>query len=174
MARELTGKNLTLEDIEAVSLGGETVDLSEQARSQVRASRQVVQDILSEERVVYGINTGFGNFRTVIIPRSDLEQLQINLIRSHAAGVGDPFSEDVVRAVLLLRINALAAMLNGGVHPVVPQKGSVGASGDLAPLAQMALVLEVTSGRRETSGPRVDSHDLSELINSSARRVALL
>ena len=122
MARELTGKNLTLEDIEAVSLGGETVDLSEQARSQVRASRQVVQDILSEERVVYGINTGFGNFRTVIIPRSDLEQLQINLIRSHAAGVGDPFSEDVVRAVLLLRINALAAMLNGGVHPVVPQK----------------------------------------------------
>ena len=91
------------------------------------------------ERVVYGINTGFGNFRNVVIPRQDLETLQVNLIRSHAAGVGDPFDEEIVRAILLLRVNALAsgfsgvdpstldalvALLNKGVHPVVPKKGS--------------------------------------------------
>jgi histidine ammonia-lyase len=115
-----------------------------------------VDDILGKDDVVYGVNTGFGNFRNVVIPPADLERLQLNLIRSHSAGVGDPFPEDVVRAILLLRINALAAgysgiepatldalvaMLNAGVHPVVPKKGSVGASGDLAPLAHVALVL---------------------------------
>ena len=156
MARELTGNNLTLEDIEAVSLRAAPVSLSPAARRKVLDSRRVVERVLAEQRVVYGINTGFGNFRTVTIPRADLEQLQINLIRSHAAGVGDPFPEDIVRAILLLRINTLAAgysgvdpatldglvaMLNAGIHPVVPKKGSVGASGDLAPLAHVALVL---------------------------------
>ena len=185
MARELTGKDLTLEDIEAVSLGAETVGLSEQARRRVRASRQVVEDILSEERVVYGINTGFGNFRTVVIPRSDLEQLQTNLIRSHAAGVGDPFSEDVVRAILLLRINALAAgysgvdpetldalvaMLNAGVHPVVPQKGSVGASGDLAPLAHVALVL-IGEGEAFYQGDRLPGGEV--LARAGLKKIQL-
>jgi histidine ammonia-lyase len=113
MACELTGKNLTLEDIEAVSLRAETVRLSPQARRQVQKSRRVVEHALSEDRVVYGINTGFGNFRTVVVPRPDLEQLQTNLIRSHAAGVGDPFPEDIVRAILLLRINTLATGYSG-------------------------------------------------------------
>ena len=156
MPIELTGQDLTLDEIERVAVGGESVALSEKAQERVQASRQVVEDILRRDEVVYGINTGFGNFRNVVIPRADLERLQLNLIQSHSAGVGDPFSEDVVRAILLLRINALAsgysgidpgtldavvAMLNAGVHPVVPQKGSVGASGDLAPLAHVALVL---------------------------------
>ena len=156
MPIELTGQDLTLDEIESVAVGGESVALTEKAQERVRASRQVVEDILRRDEVVYGINTGFGNFRNVVIPQADLERLQLNLIRSHSAGVGDPFSEDVVRAILLLRINALAsgysgidpgtldavvAMLNTGVHPVVPQKGSVGASGDLAPLAHIALVL---------------------------------
>ncbi|MEE9254830.1 MAG: aromatic amino acid lyase, partial [Pseudomonadales bacterium] len=156
MPIELTGQDLTLDEIESVAVGGESVALTEKAQERVQASRQVVEDILRRDEVVYGINTGFGNFRNVVIPQADLERLQLNLIRSHSAGVGDPFSEDVVRAILLLRINALAsgysgidpetldavvAMLNAGVHPVVPQKGSVGASGDLAPLAHVALVL---------------------------------
>lgn len=156
MPIELTGQSLTLDEIESIAADGESVTLGAQARERVRASRQVVEDILKRDEVVYGINTGFGNFRNVVIPEADLERLQLNLIRSHSAGVGEPFSEEDVRAILALRINALAsgysgidpetldavvAMLNAGVHPVVPQKGSVGASGDLAPLAHVALVL---------------------------------
>lgn len=156
MTVELTGHDLTLDELERVAFNGEQVLLSGPARERVRASRQVVEGILSRDEVVYGINTGFGNFRNVVISPADLKRLQLNLIRSHAAGVGEPFSEDVVRAILSLRINALASgysgvnpetldalvgMLNAGVHPVVPKKGSVGASGDLAPLAHIALVL---------------------------------
>jgi histidine ammonia-lyase len=152
----LTGRDLSLVELEAVSLRGVEITLSEDARARVVQSRAVVEEILEGERVVYGINTGFGNFRNVVIGRGDLEELQVNLIRSHAAGVGAPFPEPVVRAILLLRANALAcgysgidpdtldalvAMLNAGVHPVVPEKGSVGASGDLAPLAHVALAL---------------------------------
>lgn len=156
MPIELTGRSLTLDEIERISAKGESVTLGSEAQERVRASRQVVEDILERDEVVYGINTGFGNFRNVVIPKADLERLQLNLIRSHSAGVGEPLSEQDVRAILALRINALAsgfsgidpetldgvvAMLNAGVHPVVPKKGSVGASGDLAPLAHVALVL---------------------------------
>ena len=156
MPIELTGQSLTLDEIERIAADGESVTLGAKAQERVRASRQVVEDILRRDEVVYGINTGFGNFRNVVIPENDLERLQLNLVRSHSAGVGEPFSEQDVRAILALRINALAsgysgidpetldavvAMLNVGVHPVVPQKGSVGASGDLAPLAHVALVL---------------------------------
>jgi histidine ammonia-lyase len=152
----LTGKNLTLEEIEDVARRGAKVALSPEARARVAASRAVVDEILHGDRVVYGINTGFGNFRNVVIAREDLEELQLNLVRSHSAGVGSALPEPVVRAVLLLRANALAsgysgidpgtldalvAMLNAGIHPVVPEKGSVGASGDLAPLAHVALAL---------------------------------
>ena len=144
MPVSLTGKSLTLDEIESVAANGESVALADDAVENVRASRKVVEDILARDEVVYGINTGFGNFRNVIIPPAELEQLQLNLIRSHAAGVGEPFPEDVVRAILLLRINTLAAgfsgidpetldalvaMLNAGVHPVVPKQGSVGAPG---------------------------------------------
>jgi histidine ammonia-lyase len=152
----VTGRTLSLEELEAVSFERAEVVLSADARERIAASRRVVDEILREDRVVYGINTGFGNFRNVVIPRADLERLQLNLVRSHSAGVGEPFSEPLVRSILLLRVNALAsgysgidpgtldglvALLNAGVHPVVPQKGSVGASGDLAPLAHVALAL---------------------------------
>lgn len=169
MTVELTGRDLTLDAVERVALHGENVALSAGARAVVRSSRKVVEDILSRDEVVYGINTGFGNFRNVVISSRDLERLQVNLVRSHAAGVGEPFPEDVVRAILLLRINALASgfsgvdprtldalvsVLNAGIHPVVPQKGSVGASGDLAPLAHVALVL-IGEGEAYYRGERI-------------------
>jgi len=156
MAVTLTGAALGLSEVRRVAFAGERVTLSEEASARVRASHQVVEDVLAGERVVYGINTGFGNFRNVVIPRADLDQLQINLLRSHAAGAGPPLPEPVVRSVMLLRANTLARghsgihpetldrllrLLNAGIHPVVPEKGSVGASGDLAPLAHLALVL---------------------------------
>ena len=119
-------------------------------------SAKLVSELAAGDAPVYGVNTGFGDLATVRIPLGELRALQRNLIRSHAAGVGDPLPVDVVRAVLLLRANTLAAgrsgvrpelaemlleMLDRGVHPVIPMHGSVGASGDLAPLAHAALVL---------------------------------
>lgn len=173
MTVELTGHDLTLDAVERVAVGSEEVALSEKAQEAVRASRRVVENILARDEVVYGINTGFGNFRNVVISPHDLERLQVNLIRSHAAGVGEPFPEDVVRAILLLRINALASgysgvdprtlealvsLLNAGVHPVVPVKGSVGASGDLAPLAHVALVL-IGEGEAYYRGKKLSGGD---------------
>jgi len=167
----LTGRSLTLEEIEDVARRGAAVSLAPEARERVEASRAVVDEILRGDRVVYGINTGFGNFRNVVIAREDLEELQLNLVRSHSAGVGNAFPETVVRAILLLRANALAsgysgidpgtldalvAMLNAGVHPVVPEKGSVGASGDLAPLAHVALAL-IGEGEAMYRGEKLES-----------------
>ncbi len=177
----LTGTDLTLEELRRVAYDHETVELSVTALRKVRASRQVIEDILSGDRVVYGVNTGFGNFRDVIIPRKDLDQLQINLLRSHAAGVGDPLPEPVVRSVMLLRANTLAAgfsgvhpdtldcllkCLNAGVHPILPEKGSVGASGDLAPLAHLALVL-VGEGEALFEGRKLSGLEALEEANIS-------
>ncbi len=153
---ELSGQTLTLEEIAAVSAGELQVSLSESARRRVRAARDVVENVIREGRIVYGVNTGFGKLADVHIPDSDLELLQLNLVRSHSCGVGNPLPEPEVRAMLLLRANVLARgnsgcrielietlvqMLERGVHPVIPEKGSVGASGDLAPLAHLALSL---------------------------------
>ncbi len=114
----------------------------------------MVEEIVAQQRTVYGVNTGFGKLSDVSIDRADLRQLQLNLVRSHSCGLGDPLSEPEARAMLLLRANVLAtgfsgarplvidtliAMLERGVTPVIPEKGSVGASGDLAPLAHLAL-----------------------------------
>src|SRR5262249_5525878 len=132
------------------------VGLSNAARARVRAARGVVDEFAQRDQPTYGINTGFGNFAEVKIAADQLDTLQVNLLRSHAAGVGDPLSVPVVRATMALRANVLAKgfsgirvetlellieMLNRGVHPRVPSRGSVGASGDLAPLAHLALVL---------------------------------
>jgi histidine ammonia-lyase len=140
------------------------------ARARVTEARHVVEEILESGAVVYGINTGFGKLAEVRISSDQLEQLQLNLLRSHACGVGEPFAEDVVRAMLLLRANVLATghagcrpliidrileLLEAGVHPVVPSLGSVGASGDLAPLAHLALVL-VGEGEAIFEGERLD------------------
>ncbi len=151
---ELNG-DLTLEQVERVARGETRVVLSADARRRIDASRAVVERAVAEGRVVYGLTTGFGALAEVVIPPAQVRELQVNLIRSHAAGIGRPLPEEEVRAVLLLRANVLAlgysgvraslvelliGMLNAGVHPVVPELGSVGASGDLAPLSHLALV----------------------------------
>src|SRR5215210_2170603 len=151
---QLNGQQLTLQQIVDVARGREHVTLAAEARARAEQSRQVVQDIVTEGRTVYGVNTGFGKLSDVSIDRSDLIQLQLNLVRSHSCVLGDPLPETDARAMLVLRANVLAAgysgarpvvietliaMLEQGVLPVVPEKGSVGASGDLAPLAHLAL-----------------------------------
>lgn len=166
---EVSGQRLTLEQIVAVSRG-EQVTLSSDARERIIAARQVVDKIVDEEQIVYGISTGFGKLADVHIPHERLRELQLNLVRSHACGVGDPLPEHEVRVMLLLRANVLAvgcsgarlevvetllAMLNKGVHPFIPEQGSVGASGDLAPLAHLALVL-IGEGSAFYSGQRLE------------------
>jgi histidine ammonia-lyase len=149
------GRTLTLEAMERVAFGARCT-LAPSARRRVSASRRTVERALREGRLAYGVNTGFGQLADVRIPADQLAELQVNLIRSHAAGTGPPLDEHVVRAILALRANCLArghsglrletlermlAMLAAGIVPVVPEKGSVGASGDLAPLAHVALAL---------------------------------
>jgi len=151
----LSGTGLDARALARIALG-EGVALEPAAMARVVENRKVIQRILDEGRTVYGINTGFGQFATVVIPPGQLAQLQLNLIRSHAAGVGEPLPQDQTRALMAARINCLlkahsgirpeavqllAECLNRGVLPVIPSQGSVGASGDLAPLAHMALLL---------------------------------
>lgn len=150
----ITGNTLTLEDLVAVCRKDAQVALSEEAKQNILASRQVVDKLVDEDAVVYGITTGFGKFSDVTITQDECKLLQKNLIVTHAVGAGDPFAREVVRGMMLLRVNNLAKgfsgtrlvvvqtlidMLNRGVVPVVPQKGSLGASGDLAPLSHMVL-----------------------------------
>src|SRR5205807_1717402 len=153
---ELDGQELSLAEVSAVARGDERVSLSSAARARVEKSRAVVEKIIAENRTVYGVNTGFGKLSDIRIDQSELQSLQINLVRSHSCGLGNPLSIDEARAMLLLRANVLALgysgcrailieklieMLNRGVTPVIPEKGSVGASGDLAPLAHLALTV---------------------------------
>lgn len=150
------GESLTIEDVVRVARQNEPVILHESAIPRIMSSRAVVETAIKEGEVVYGVNTGFGDLANVSINKEDLARLQVNLIRSHSVGVGAPFSREVVRGMMLLRANALAKgysgvrlelietlieMINKDVVPVIPQQGSVGSSGDLAPLAHMALVL---------------------------------
>jgi histidine ammonia-lyase len=152
----LTGADLTVADVEAVARHGASVVLDAHARARVQEARAVIEALVGAGEVVYGVTTGFGDLASTFVPPADSERLQENLLMSHAAGVGPPFPRDVVRAMLLLRANTLAlghsgcrplvvdrllAFLELGVHPVVPEQGSVGASGDLAPLAHLALPL---------------------------------
>jgi histidine ammonia-lyase len=176
----LDGKRLTLDGLAAVSERRSRAALSPSARRAMAASRRVVERAVAEGHRVYGVTTGFGKFADVAIAREDLEELQVNLVRSHAAGVGEPLPDPEVRAMMVLRANALALgksgvrvstvetllrMLAADILPVVPSQGSVGASGDLAPLAHLALALigegEVrwkgrrTSARRALAGARI-------------------
>ena len=169
----LDGNSLTLEDVERVANGLAKVALSQEGIKQLRDSRAVVERIVAEKQVVYGITTGFGKFKDVRIPSEDTERLQHNLLLSHAAGVGAPFDKQITRAVMLLRTNALAKgfsgvrvevvqllldMLNAGIHPVIPCQGSLGASGDLAPLSHLALAL-IGKGTCELDGKVVSSSE---------------
>jgi histidine ammonia-lyase len=153
---QLNGQTLTLSKIAAVAFGDMPVQISASARPRILASRKTIEDIIARDVVVYGVSTGFGKLSDVRIQRDDLSVLQLNLVRSHACGIGNSLLEPEVRAMMLLRANVLALglsgirfeiiellceMLNRRVCPVVPEKGSVGASGDLAPLAHLALSL---------------------------------
>lgn len=150
----LTGEDLTLEEVVAVARDYVEVEIDDKTREKVIASRKVVDDIVEQEKVVYGVNTGFGSLSKVSISKEDTAQLQENLIRTHAVGYGAPLFEDEVRATMLIRVNSLVKgvsairpetidklleMLNKNLIPYIPEKGSLGASGDLAPLAHMVL-----------------------------------
>ncbi|POB09991.1 histidine ammonia-lyase [Sulfobacillus sp. hq2] len=152
----LSGEGLTIAQTYAIAKHYDPVELDPEAAMNMAASRHMVVRYLDEERTVYGVTTGFGRFSEVVIPADKRQTLQVNLLRSHSAGVGTPFSETVVRGMMALRANALAKgysgvrpvvveqlvnLLNKNVVPVIPSQGSVGASGDLAPLAHLALVL---------------------------------
>ncbi len=170
---ELHGQKLTLTEIATVALGDTPVKVSSSACPRVLASRKIIENIVARDVVVYGVSTGFGKLSDVRIPRGELGQLQLNLVRSHACGIGNPLSEPEVRAMMLLRANVLALgfsgirleiiemlceLLNHHVCPVIPEKGSVGASGDLAPLAHLALSL-IGEGEASFEGERVESRE---------------
>ncbi len=165
----LTGADLSIADVVGVARQGVAVALEKAAERRIDAAAKVVAEIAEGDAAVYGVNTGFGDLATVRVPPADLRALQRNLLRSHAAGVGSALAPDAVRAILLLRANTLAAghsgvraevvellidLLNRGVHPVIPMHGSVGASGDLAPLAHAALVL-IGEGEAVFAGKRL-------------------
>ena len=185
MSVALTGNDLTFEQLYAVALAGATGGLAPSAVERMNASRRVVDQLVASGRTAYGINTGFGKLASVRISPEQVRQLQVNLVRSHACGVGEPLSIPETRAMMLLRANALAkglsgirplvvetlcGMLNAGVHPVVPAQGSVGASGDLAPLAHLAHVV-IGEGRAEYQGEVLDGGEA--LRRASLKPVAL-
>jgi len=162
----IDGNSLTIEDVVAVARNHVQVKISEEAKDKIIKCRKVVEEFVKEKRVIYGVTTGFGALSNITIPQESVKKLQSNMIKSHSAGVGKPLSKDVTRALMLLRANTLAKghsgvrletletlvhMLNKGVHPIIPEKGSVGASGDLAPLAHMALVM-IGEGEAEYKG----------------------
>ena len=170
---QLQGQSLSLDQIADVAYGREQVALSADARVRVEAAHAVVERIVSEDKTVYGVNNCFGKLSDVRIDRDSLRELQVNLVRSHACGVGSPLSEPEARAMLLLRANVLAggysgartivpetlvSMLEHGVTPVIPEKGSVGASGDLAPLAHLALAA-IGEGEAFYKGERLAGGD---------------
>ncbi len=163
---EINGGGLTLEQVARIARLFEPVRISPSAMAAIERSRAIVDEKSRSGAVVYGVTTGFGKFAEKRIADGDTEQLQHNLIVSHACGTGDPLPTDAVRAAMLLRLNALSsgysgirlstmetllAMLNLGVHPVIPEKGSLGASGDLVPLAHMVLPM-IGEGKAEYKG----------------------
>ena len=174
----LTGRDLSLEALEVAALDLVPVSLAEEARAGVRRARNFIEELLESGERIYGVTTGFGRLAEVVIPSDQQGDLQRNLVRSHASGVGEPMATEEVRAIMILRANALARgnsgcreelidllleLLNHGVHPVVPRVGSVGASGDLAPLAHIALGL-IGEGRVEYDGEVRDAGEvLAEL-----------
>jgi histidine ammonia-lyase len=169
----IDGRSLGLDDVVRVARGLEKVRLAPEAGRRVDASRKALERIVAGGALAYGIKTGFGELANVTIPDPDVRKLQLNLLRSHAVGQGDPLPEDEVRAALLLRANTLAlghsgvrrgllelllGMLNRGVHPILPSRGSLGASGDLAPLAHLGLVL-VGEGQASFRGEPMEGRD---------------
>jgi len=194
MIVKLTGDDLSFEQLYEVSLNGAEASLAAEARARMIASRAVIEKIVAAETTAYGVNTGFGDLAEVRISSDQIRTLQINLVRSHACGVGASLTEPETRAIILLRANALAkglsgvrpvlvetlfAMLNRRVHPVIPSQGSVGASGDLAPLAHLALVLigegeAVLNGQRMAGGEALRKAGIAPLELEAKEGISLL
>jgi len=194
MIVKLTGDDLSFEQLYEVSLNGAEASLAAEARARMIASRAVIEQIVAAETTAYGVNTGFGDLAEVRISSDQIRTLQINLVRSHACGVGASLTEPETRAIILLRANALAkglsgvrpvlvetlfAMLNRRVHPVIPSQGSVGASGDLAPLAHLALVLigegeAVLNGQRMAGGEALRKAGIAPLELEAKEGISLL
>ncbi len=191
---ELTGSSLRLEQMKSILYSGSGVSLDKEALERVNKSRAAVEKIVREDRTVYGINTGFGKFSDVKIDEKDTKALQLHLIRSHSCGVGEPFPENVSRAMVVLRLNALlkgfsgiraevlerfAYMVNNRIHPVIPQQGSLGASGDLAPLSHLALVV-IGEGFVWQNGEQVPAegvwkeHGLEPIVLEAKEGLALI
>jgi len=172
-AIQIDGEHLDFGQLHRVVFDGAKVELAAQARERMLASRAVIERLIASDQAVYGVNTGFGKMASVRISREQIGELQVNLVRSHSCGVGAPLSEHETRAMLLLRANAIAKgfsgvrpvvaetlckMLNAGVHPVIPSQGSVGASGDLAPLAHLAQVA-IGEGEASLQGRKMSGGD---------------
>jgi histidine ammonia-lyase len=190
----LDGDRLTLEQLYSIALDGAPAEIPASARERMNSSRAAIERLLVSGEKVYGVNTGFGKMATVRISPAEIRHLQTNLVRSHACGVGHALSETATRAMLALRANALAkgfsgvrpvvpdtlaAMLNRGVLPVIPSKGSVGASGDLAPLAHLAQVVigegeAVYQGKKLGGGEAMRAAGIAPLVLEAKEGLALL
>ncbi|KZE36454.1 histidine ammonia-lyase [Bhargavaea cecembensis] len=190
----LNGSGLTLRQLKRIVIGREQVVLCPEAMKKVRQSREAVEHIIADGRTVYGINTGFGKFSDVEINAEDTEALQLHLVRSHACGLGEPFPEEVSRAMAVLRLNALLKghsgirpvvlerlcdMVNLGITAVIPSQGSLGASGDLAPLAHLALVLigegeAMLDGNTVPAGQAWEKQDIRPIRLQAKEGLALI
>jgi len=199
----LDGNSLTINEVIEVARNCAEVEITQESILKMKKSREIVDEFVAENKVVYGITTGFGNFSDVYISKDQTAELQRNLIISHACGIGNPLSEETVRAVMLLRVNAIAKglsgvrlstidtlvkMINKRVHPVIPEKGSLGASGDLAPLSHMVLVMigegeayykgEIMSGKEAMKKAGIETIELTSkeglgLINGTQVMTAI-
>lgn len=169
----IDGENLSIQDVVAVARDYVEVGIPQKVKHKVRRCRQILEDLVKEKKVVYGVTTGFGALGSIVISPERIKELQINLIRSHSTGVGKALDKNVTRALMLLRANTLAKgnsgirlktletlvqMINKRVHPIIPEKGSVGASGDLAPLSHMTLVM-IGEGEAEYKGEKMSGKE---------------
>lgn len=190
----IDGNSLTLDKFIEVARFNAKIELTEGAVGKVEKARALVDKFVEEDKVVYGITTGFGKFSDVVITGEETKTLQRNLIISHACGVGNPFDEEIARGIMLLRVNALSKgfsgarlstintlveMLNKGVHPIIPEKGSLGSSGDLAPLSHMVLVMigegeAIYKGERLSGKEAMDKAGIPTIELTSKEGLALI
>ncbi|MDD2230402.1 MAG: histidine ammonia-lyase [Candidatus Cloacimonetes bacterium] len=182
----IDGNNLSLEEVAQVALNNASISIAPSSRLKVQKCRVYVDKVIADGDVVYGLTTGFGKFSTVNIPPENIAELQLNLIRSHATSIGEPYTIPQTRAIMLLRIAVLAkghsgirletletlvSMINSGVHPIIPRRGSVGASGDLSPLSHLALVL-IGEGEAIYLGKRMPGQEAMKLAGIAPVQLA--